>query len=75
MLEDGGKDKEKWIMVTGNGKAKNLLNPKPKPKLHNAFSIPSHLDAPTYYNVPSPCHVFSAELGGYASKGNDSGDD
>jgi hypothetical protein len=41
-------------MVTGSGKTNNLLNPKPKPKLHNAFAILSQLDAPTYYDVPSP---------------------
>jgi hypothetical protein len=30
-----------------------LLNPKPKPKLHNAFAILSQPNAPTHYNAPS----------------------
>ncbi len=42
------------IMVTGNGKTKNLLNPKPKPKLHNAFAILYQPNTPTYYDVPGP---------------------
>ncbi len=42
------------MMVTSNGKTKNLLNPKPKPKLHNTFAILYQPNAPTYYNVPSP---------------------
>jgi hypothetical protein len=37
--EDGERKNDKWIRVTGNGKTKNLLNPKPKPKLHNGFAI------------------------------------
>jgi hypothetical protein len=41
-------------MVTGNSKTKKLLNPKPKPKLHNAFAILSQPNAPTHYNAPSP---------------------
>jgi hypothetical protein len=41
-------------MVTGNSKAKNLLNPKPNPKVHNAFAILSQPDAPTHYNALSP---------------------
>ncbi len=41
-------------MVTGNCKTNNLLNLKPKPKLHNAFAILSQPDAPTHYNAPSP---------------------
>jgi hypothetical protein len=45
---------DKWIMATGNGKTKNLLSPKPKPELLNAFAILSQLDAPTNYNVPGP---------------------
>jgi hypothetical protein len=52
-LEDGENDNDKWITVTGNGKTKKLLNPKPKPKLHNAFAILSQPNAPTYNNVPS----------------------
>jgi hypothetical protein len=49
-----GENDDKWITVTGNSKTKKLLNPKPKPKLHNAFSIFSQPNAPTHYNVPSP---------------------
>ncbi len=41
-------------MVTGNSKTKNFLNPKPKPKLHNASAILFQPNAPTHYNVPSP---------------------
>ncbi len=41
-------------MVTGNGKTKNLLNPKSNPKVHNAFAILSQPDAPTHYNAPLP---------------------
>jgi hypothetical protein len=41
-------------MVIGNGKSKNLVNPKPKPKVHNAFAILSQPDSPTYYDTPSP---------------------
>jgi hypothetical protein len=51
--EDGEND-DKWITVTGNSKTKDLLNPKPKPKLHFAFAILSEPDAPTHYNAPSP---------------------
>ncbi len=40
-------------MVTGNGKTKNLLNPKPNPKVHNAFAILSQPNAPTHYNMLS----------------------
>jgi hypothetical protein len=54
MPEDGENNNDKWIMVTGNGKTKHLLNPKPKPKLHNAFAILSQSDAPTHYNALSP---------------------
>jgi hypothetical protein len=52
-LEDGEND-DKWITVIGNSKTKNLVNPKPKPKVHNAFAILSQPGAPTHYNVPSP---------------------
>ncbi len=45
-LEDGESNNEEWIMVSGNGKTKILLNPKPKPKLHNAFAILSQPNAP-----------------------------
>jgi hypothetical protein len=44
---------EKWITVTGNSKTKKLLNPKPKPKLHNAFAILFQPDAPPNCNAPS----------------------
>jgi hypothetical protein len=54
MLEEGVIKNDKWITVTGNGKTKNLLNPKPKHKLHNAFAILSQPNTPTYYNTPSP---------------------
>jgi hypothetical protein len=53
MPEDREND-DKWITVTGNSKTKKLLNPEPKPKLHNAFAILSLPDAPTHYNLPSP---------------------
>ncbi len=45
---------DKWITLTGYSKTKKILNPKPKPKLHNAFAILSQPNAPTYYDVPSP---------------------
>jgi hypothetical protein len=45
--EEGENKNDKWIMVTGNGETKKILNPKPKPKLHNAFAIPSQPKAPT----------------------------
>jgi hypothetical protein len=54
MPEDGEKDNDNWITVTGNGKTKNLLNPKPKPKVHNAFAILSQSDTPTHYKAPHP---------------------
>jgi hypothetical protein len=54
MLYKGKNKNDKWITVTGNGKTKQLLNPKPKPKLHNAFAILSQAHAPTYYDAPSP---------------------
>ncbi len=40
--------------VTGTSKTKNLLNLKPKPKLHNSFAILSQPNAPTNYNAPNP---------------------
>jgi hypothetical protein len=40
-------------MVTGKGETKKILNPKPKPKLHNPFAILSQPNASTYYNAPS----------------------
>jgi hypothetical protein len=52
--EDGEKDNDNWIRVTGNGKTKNLLNPKPNPKVHNAFAILSQPNAPTHYDAPRP---------------------
>jgi hypothetical protein len=54
MPEDREKDNDNWIMVTGNGKTKHLLNSKPKPKVHNAFAILSQPDALTHYNAPHP---------------------
>jgi hypothetical protein len=54
MPEDGEKDNDNWIMVTGIGKTKNLHNPKPNPKVHNAFAILSQPNAPTHYNVLRP---------------------
>jgi hypothetical protein len=54
MPEDGENNNGKWITVTGNGKTKNLLNPKPNHKVHNAFAILSQPDAPTHYNPLSP---------------------
>jgi hypothetical protein len=53
-MPEDGENYDKWITVTGNSKTKNLLNPKPKPKLHNAFAILSQPNAPTHYNVPIP---------------------
>ncbi len=52
--EEGENENDKWITVTGTSKTKNLLNPKPKPKLHNLFALLVQPDAPTYYNAPSP---------------------
>jgi hypothetical protein len=54
MPEDGEKDNDKWITVTGNGKTKKLHNPKPNPKVHNVFAILSQPDAPTHYNMLRP---------------------
>jgi hypothetical protein len=54
MPEDREKDNDNWIMVTGNGKTKNLLNPKSNPKVNNAFAILSQPDAPTHYDAPRP---------------------
>jgi hypothetical protein len=54
MPEDGENDDDKWIMVTGNGKTKYLLNPKPKSKVHDAFAILSQPNAPTHYDALSP---------------------
>jgi hypothetical protein len=48
MPEDGENNNDKWIMVTGSGKTKNLLNPNPKPKMHNAFALLSQPNAPTH---------------------------
>jgi hypothetical protein len=54
MPEDGEDDNDKWITVTGNGKTKNLINPKPNPKVHNAFAILSQPNAPTHYDALRP---------------------
>jgi hypothetical protein len=51
MPENGETDNEKWIRVTGNGKTKTLINPKPNPEVHNAFAILSQPNAPTHYNT------------------------
>jgi hypothetical protein len=53
-MPEDGENNDKWIMVTGKGKTQNLLYPKPYPKVHNAFSIPSQPDAPTHCNNLSP---------------------
>jgi hypothetical protein len=53
-LEDRENNNDKWIRVTGSRKTKKLLNPKPKPKLHNAFAILSQPNAPTYYGASCP---------------------
>jgi hypothetical protein len=52
-MREDGENNDKWITVTGNSKTKSLLNPKPKPKSHNAFAILSQPDTPTHYNAPS----------------------
>ncbi len=51
-MEDGENNNDKWITVTGNGKTKKLLNPKPNPKVHNAFAILSQPNALTHSNAP-----------------------
>ncbi len=38
--KDGENNNGKWITVTGDGKTKYLLNPKPKPKVHKMDYIP-----------------------------------
>jgi hypothetical protein len=40
--------------VAGKGKHKNLLKPKLKPTLHNAFAILSQPDDPTTYKMSGP---------------------
>jgi len=52
--EEGENENDKWITVTGRGKHKNLLTPKLKPTLHNAFAILSKADDPTNYNMSGP---------------------
>ena len=52
--EEGEREDDKWIMVTGRGKTKKLLKPKLKPTLHNAFAILSQPDDPTSYNMSGP---------------------
>ncbi len=54
MPEDGENNNNKWITVTGNSKTKNVPNPKPNPKVHNAIAILSQPNAPTHYNAFSP---------------------
>ncbi len=53
-MEEGENKDDQWITVTGKGKTKKLLNPKLKPKLHNAFAILSQPNAPTIYNISGP---------------------
>ncbi len=52
--KEGENKDDKWITVTGRGKTKNLLKPKLKPTLHNAFAILSQPDDPTIYNMSGP---------------------
>jgi hypothetical protein len=59
--EDREKDNDNRITATGNGKTKNLLNPKPNPKVHNAFAILSQPNALTHYNVPCPTQRINAD--------------
>ncbi len=54
MPEEGENKNDKWIIVTGNGKGKILLNPKPTPKLHNAFAILSNQMPPPTTVHPAP---------------------
>ncbi len=54
VIEEGENEDDKWITVTGTGKQKHLLKPKPKPTLHNAFAILSQPDDPTNYNMSGP---------------------
>jgi hypothetical protein len=54
MPEDRENDNAKWITVTGKGKTKKILSPKPNPKVHNAFAILFQPDAPTHYIMLSP---------------------
>jgi hypothetical protein len=61
MQEKGENKSDKWITVTGNRKTKNLLNPKPKLELHNAFAILSQPNAPTNYNTSSPAQQMDNE--------------
>ena len=53
-MEEGENEDDKWITVTGRGKHKNLLKPKLKPTLHNAFAILSQPNNPTRYNMSGP---------------------
>ncbi len=54
MSEEGENEDDKWITVTGKGKHKNLVKPKLKPTLHNAFAIISKPDDPTSYKISRP---------------------
>jgi hypothetical protein len=54
MPEEGENNNIKQITVTGNGKTKILLNPKPNPKVHNAFAILSQPNTPIHYDALSP---------------------
>ena len=53
-LEEGENEDDKWIMVTGRGKTKQLPKPKLKPTVHNAFAILSQPEDPTSYNMSNP---------------------
>ena len=52
--KEGENEDDKWITVTGKSKHKNLLKPKLKPTLHNAFAILSQPDDPTNYKMSGP---------------------
>ncbi len=54
MSEEGEIEDDKWITVPGKSKPKNLLKPKLKPTLHNAFAILSQPDDPTNYTMSRP---------------------
>ncbi len=53
-MEEGENEDAKWIAVTDKGKHNNLLKPKLKPTLHNAFAILSQPDDPTSDKMSGP---------------------
>jgi hypothetical protein len=53
MPEDRQKDNDNWITVTGNGKTKNLLNPKPNPKVHNDLPYSPNPTPPPITTCPA----------------------